>query len=68
MPEPAPKSATLRYGDASVELPVLTGTEGERALDISNLRAKTGLITLDPGLGNTGSCQSAITFIDGERG
>ncbi|MBM3977770.1 MAG: citrate synthase [Planctomycetes bacterium] len=64
----APKTVNLRYGDESVELPVLSGTEGERAIDVSSLRAKTGLITLDSGYGNTGSCQSAITFIDGERG
>ncbi len=49
-------------------LPVVQGTEGERAVDISKLRAQTGLISLDPGYGNTGSCESAITFIDGEKG
>ncbi len=49
-------------------LPVVTGTEGERGLDISKLRADTGMITLDPGYGNTGSCQSAITYIDGDKG
>ena len=48
--------------------PVVEGTEGERAIDISKLRKETGLITLDTGYGNTGSCQSAITFIDGEEG
>ncbi len=51
-----------------LELPVVVGTEGEVGLDISQLRARTGAITLDPGYGNTGSCESAITFIDGERG
>lgn len=60
--------ATLYYDDANVELPIITGTEGERALDISHLRASTGLITLDDGFANTGSCRSAISFIDGERG
>jgi citrate synthase len=50
------------------QLPIVTGTEGEKAIDISRLRAKTGLITLDVGYGNTGSCTSAITFMDGERG
>jgi citrate synthase len=50
------------------ELPVITGSEGEKAVDITGLRQKTGLITYDPGLGNTGSCKSSITFMDGERG
>jgi citrate synthase len=50
------------------ELPVTVGTEGEVAIDISNLRALTGAITLDPGYANTGSCASAITFIDGDQG
>jgi citrate synthase len=49
-------------------LPVVVGTEGERALDISRLRSDTGYITLDDGYTNTGSCKSAITFIDGEKG
>jgi citrate synthase len=49
-------------------LPLIEGTAGERAIDISKLRDQTGLITLDSGYGNTGSCQSAITFIDGEKG
>jgi citrate synthase len=51
-----------------VELPVIEGSEGEKAVDIGVLRARTGYITLDPGYGNTGSCLSEITFIDGERG
>jgi len=51
------------------EFPVTVGSEGERGIDISTLRSDTGgVITLDPGYGNTGSCESAITFIDGERG
>jgi citrate synthase len=58
----------LSYDGRQISLPVQRGTEGERALDISKLRASTGLITLDPGYANTGSCQSQITFIDGERG
>ncbi|HIG01793.1 MAG TPA: citrate synthase [Myxococcales bacterium] len=61
-------TAELRIGDQTVQLPVITGSEGERAIDISRLRAETGCITLDPGYANTGSCQSAITFIDGEKG
>ena len=47
---------------------MVTGTEGERAIDISSLRETTGLITLDPSLANTAMCQSAITFIDGDKG
>jgi citrate synthase len=50
------------------ELPVVVGSEGEKAIDISHLRSLTRHITLDPGYGNTGACESAITFIDGERG
>ena len=51
-----------------LELPVLTGTANEKAIDISKLRKKTGYITLDPGFVNTGTCESAITFLDGENG
>ena len=54
----------LRFGETSVELPVVVGSEGEKAIDIGKLRAQTGLVTLDPGFANTGSCQSDITFID----
>jgi citrate synthase len=60
--------AILTLDGTQYELPVVVGTEGERAIDIRDLRARTGHITLDPGYGNTGSCESAITFIDGERG
>ncbi len=60
--------ASLTYRDRSVELPVIHGTEDEMAADISKLRAETGLITMDVGYGNTGAAQSAITFVDGERG
>ena len=52
----------------SMELPVLTGSENEKAIDISNLRKKTGYITLDPGFANTGVCKSKISYIDGEHG
>ena len=62
------RNATLTFDGRTIELPVIEGTEGELALDISELRARTGLITLDPGFGNTGACTSAITFIDGEKG
>jgi citrate synthase len=62
------ETVKLHYRDQVFELPVVEGTEGERAVDISKLRANTGLITLDPGFVNTGSCTSAITFVDGENG
>lgn len=61
-------TATLIIDGRSYELPIVTGSEGERAIDISRLRSDTGLITLDEGYGNTGSSRSAITFIDGEQG
>jgi citrate synthase len=60
--------ARVEFDGKSVSLPVVEGTEGERAIDIEKLRSSTGLITLDPGYGNTGSCESKITFIDGEKG
>jgi citrate synthase len=60
--------AEFRYDGKSVTLPLVEGSEGEKAIDISKLRGQTGLITLDPGYANTGSCRSAITFIDGEKG
>ncbi|MBM4003062.1 MAG: citrate synthase [Planctomycetes bacterium] len=60
--------AKLRYGDKEFELPVVVGTENETALDISKLRAESGLITLDEGYVNTGAVASSITFLDGEAG
>jgi citrate synthase len=60
--------AELHWDGKQEKLPLITGTAGERAIDISKLRDDTGLITLDSGYGNTGSCTSAITFIDGEKG
>jgi citrate synthase len=62
------EAAKLKYGDEDLELPVVVGTEHERAIDISQLRAKTGLVTLDEGYVNTGSTTSAITYLDGDRG
>lgn len=62
------ETARLQADDQIVELPVVVGSEGEKALDIAKLRAETGYIALDPGYGNTGSCQSDITFIDGDAG
>ena len=63
-----PENATLTIGDRETQLPLICGSEGEQAVDISKLRAETGVITLDEGYVNTGSTQSAITFLDGERG
>jgi len=60
--------ATLILQGKEYKLPVIEGTEGEKAIDITRLRQETGYITLDPGFGSTGSCQSAITFMDGEKG
>jgi citrate synthase len=60
--------AKLDLGDKQVELPMVVGTEDERAVDISQLRSQSGVITLDDGYRNTGSASSAITFIDGEQG
>ena len=60
--------AQLHYQGSDLALRVIEGTEHERAIDIAQLRSKTGLITLDPGFGNTGACASAVTFIDGDRG
>lgn len=63
-----PQKAVLTIGDQQIELPVIEGTEGERAVDITRLRDTTGLITYDPSLGNTAVCKSAITYIDGDKG
>ncbi len=60
--------AQLRLGEQTIELPIVVGSEGERAIDIRNLRAQTGYVTLDPGYANTGACRSSITFIDGDKG
>jgi citrate synthase len=60
--------AILRDGEREIELPVVVGSEGERGVDIAKLRAQTGLVTLDNGFVNTASCESAITFIDGDAG
>ena len=60
--------ATINLGGKSYELPVIIGTENEKAIDISKLRGESEYITLDPGFKNTGSTESAITFLDGEKG
>ena len=62
------KNARLILNDDEVELPVTVGSEGEVGIDISKLRQRTGAITLDPSFANSGACESAITYIDGERG
>ncbi len=60
--------ALLQYQDKTFEFPVIQGSENELAIDIKTLRAQSGMITIDPGYKNTGSCESAITFLDGEKG
>jgi citrate synthase len=60
--------ARLEVGGKTYELPVVVGSEGERGVDVTSLRGASGLITLDTGYKNTGSCKSAITFINGEEG
>ena len=61
-------SGTIRIGNENFDFPIIEGTEGERALDTRALRAKSGCITFDEGYGNTGSCLSEISFINGEQG
>jgi len=62
------KTVTLTIDGKAYELAVIKGTDGNDAIDISELRKKTGMITLDYGFGNTGSCISGISFMDGEQG
>ena len=62
------KKAELHYEGKVYELPVVTGVENETAVDITKLRGESGLITLDRGFKNTGSCESSITFLNGEKG
>jgi citrate synthase len=62
------KTAILEFDGKKYEFPVIVGSENEAAIDIENLRALTGAITLDPGYKNSGSCKSDITFLDGEEG
>lgn len=63
-----PGKAILNLDGKTYELPTIEGTEHERAIDIRKLRAETGYVTLDSGFGNTGACQSDITYIDGDAG
>jgi citrate synthase len=62
------ETAKLSYEGKEIELPVIEGTENEKAIDIAKLRSATGLVTIDPGFKNTGSTTSSITFLDGEEG
>ncbi len=62
------ESAKLVLGGETIELPIIVGTENEKAIDIRALRGQTGFITYDPGYKNTGATESAITFLDGEKG
>lgn len=64
----SPTNIQLIFGDKTITLPVLSGTDGPSTLDISTLYAQTGLLTYDPGFTSTASCESAITFIDGDEG
>ncbi|MEO1913710.1 MAG: citrate synthase [Myxococcales bacterium] len=62
------KTAKLSLNDQNIDLPVIVGSEGEVGIDISKLRGQTGAITLDPSFANSGACESAITYINGEKG
>ena len=62
------RTATITLGEKKIECPVIEGSEAEIGIDIAKLRAETGAITFDPGYGNTGACESAITYIDGDAG
>ena len=63
------EKATLEINGQKYDFPIVHGTENEMAINISNLRAVSGgVTTIDPGFKNTGSCESAITFLDGEKG
>lgn len=62
------QTAQLQFDGKSYEIPVIEGSENEKALDIKKLRAESGLITIDPGYKNTGSTTSGVTFLDGEKG
>src|SRR5271155_3912954 len=61
-------SASLKYGDRSVDLPVLPGTIGPSVVDIGKLYGQTGMFTYDPGFTSTASTESKITYIDGDEG
>ena len=62
------EKVTLTYQGKTYQLPLIEGSTGEQAIDITELRKTTGLITFDPGFMSTGSCKSKITYLDGEKG
>ena len=64
----SPGYVTLEVEGKAIKLPVVVGSEGEKAIDIAGLRRQTGYVTLDPSFMNTAACYSQITFVDGERG
>jgi citrate synthase len=68
MPDTVTKPVQLTVGDVTLELPVVPATEGNDGIVVSSLLRETGLVTLDPGFMNTASCESAITYIDGDAG
>eukprot|EP01031_Cornospumella_fuschlensis_P021731 gene21731-26631_t len=63
-----PTTATLKIDDKEYPLPIMVGTEGEKAVDTRALRAASGYVAYDQGYGNTGSCESQITYLDGDNG
>jgi citrate synthase len=63
-----PNNSLIKIDDKEFSYPVITGSEGEKAIDARNLRKDTGYIIYDQGYGNTGSCESAITYLDGDNG
>jgi len=63
-----PNTATLKIDDKEYPLPIMVGTEGEKAVDTRALRAASGYVAYDQGYGNTGSCESQITYLDGDNG
>ncbi len=62
------EKAQLTLDGKTIELPIVKGTEDEKAIDVTQLRTETNYITFDPSYGNTGSCSSDITYINGEKG
>jgi citrate synthase len=68
MTSEAKSIAKIQLPEQELECPIVIGTEDEKSIDIRALRAQSGYITLDDGYGNTGSCESKITYIDGEKG
>ena len=65
---PMQKTAQIKIDDKEISYPIMMGSEGEKAIDVRALRKDSGYILYDQGYGNTGSCESEITFLDGEQG